>query len=49
MTTMIRDEIGKPGKSKYFVWLFYGLVFVLGIVFIVGVLVGYAPAFNKNG
>lgn len=49
MTTMIRDEIGKPGKSKLFVWLFYGLVFVLGIIFIVGVLLGYAPTFNSNG
>ena len=48
MTTMIRDEIGKPGKSKVFIWLFYGLVFVLGIIFILGVLLGYAPAFDSN-
>lgn len=37
MTTMIRDEIGRPGKSKVFIGLFYGLVFALGIVFILGV------------
>jgi hypothetical protein len=43
MTTMIRDEIGKPGRSKHFVWLFYGLVFILGIIFIVGILLGYVP------
>ena len=49
MTTMIRDEIGKPRKSKYLVWLFYGLVFVLGIVFIAGVLLGYAPTSNSSG
>ena len=49
MTTMIRDAIGKPGKSKYVIWLFYGLVFALGIAFIVGILLGYAPTFNSNG
>ena len=48
MTTMIREAIGKRGKSKYFVWLFYGLVFVLGILFIVGILLGYTPTFNNN-
>jgi hypothetical protein len=49
MTTMIRDEIGKPGKSKCFVWLFYGLIFVLGIGFMLGILFGYSPTFNSNG
>ena len=49
MTTMIRDEIGKPRKSKVFIGLFYGLVFALGIVFILGVLLGYVPTFNNNG
>jgi len=49
MTTMIRDEIGKPGKSKFFLWLFYGLVFVLGVIFVVGILLGYTPPFNNNG
>jgi len=48
MTTMIRDEIGKAEKSKYFVWFFYGLVFVLGILFIVGVLLGYTPTFDNG-
>jgi len=47
MTTMIRDEIGKPERSKYFIWLFYGLIFVLGVGFIVGILLGYAPAFKQ--
>lgn len=49
MTTMIRDEIGKPGKSKFFVWLFYGLIFALGVVFIACILLGYTPTFNNNG
>ena len=49
MTTMIRDEIGKPGKSKLFIGLFYGLVFVLGIVFILGMFFGYVPTFDNNG
>jgi uncharacterized membrane protein YwzB len=49
MSTMIRDSIGKPKRSKYFVWLFYGLVFLLGALFIVGVLLGYAPTFNGDG
>jgi hypothetical protein len=49
MTTMIRDEIGKPGKSKHLVWLFYGLVFALGIIFIVGILFGYVPTVGGNG
>lgn len=49
MTTMIRDEIGKPRKSKFFVCFFYGLIFVLGVIFIAGILLGYAPTFNKNG
>jgi len=49
MTTLIREAIGKRGKSKWLVWFFYGLVFVLGILFIVGILLGYPPALNKNG
>ncbi len=49
LTTMIRDAIGKPGKSKVWIWLFYGLVFALGIAFIVGILLGYVPTFNGTG
>jgi hypothetical protein len=48
MTTMIHEAIGKRGKSRYFIWLFYGLVFALGIIFIIGILLGYTPAFNGN-
>ena len=48
MTTLIRDKIGKPGKSNVFIGLFYGLVFLLGFVFIVGILLGYTPTFNGN-
>jgi len=48
VTTMIRNEIGKEGKSKYFIWLFYGLIFVLGILFIVGILLGYTPTLNND-
>lgn len=47
MSTMIRDSIGRPSRSKYFVWIFYGLVFVLGALFIVGILLGYAPTQAK--
>lgn len=47
MSTMIRNSIGKPGKSKYFIWVFYGLVFLLGTLFIFGVLLGYAPALTS--
>ena len=43
MSTMIRDAIGKPGWSKFFIWIFYGLIFALGALFIYGVLMGYAP------
>jgi len=48
MTTMIRDEIGRPGLSKIFIGIFYGLVFLLGAAFIVGVLLGYTPTFNNG-
>lgn len=48
MTTMIGKAIGKRGKAKYYVWLFYGLVIALGIIFIIGVLLGYRPTFNND-
>lgn len=43
MSTEIREAIGKPHRSKYYVWAFYGLVLVFGIVFIFGILFGYTP------
>lgn len=49
MTTMIHAAIGKRGKSKHAIWAFYGLVFVFGILFIAGVLLGHTPTFNSNG
>jgi hypothetical protein len=49
MSTEIRNAIGRPNLSKVLVWIFYGLVFALGVVFIIGILLGYPPAFNSNG
>ena len=43
MSTMISQAIGKPNKSKYYVWAFYGFVLVFGIVFIISILLGYVP------
>jgi hypothetical protein len=43
MSTEISRAIGKPHASKYYVWAFYGLVLVFGIVFIIGILLGYVP------
>ena len=44
LSTEIRDAIGRPHLSKVFIWIFYGLVFILGIIFIASILLGYAPA-----
>lgn len=44
MSSMIRDEIGKPGKSKYYIFWFYGIIFIMGIVFIGAILFGFAPS-----
>ena len=43
MTTLIREAIGKPGWSKLYVWAFYGIVFVLGVLFLIAVFLGYVP------
>jgi uncharacterized membrane protein len=43
LSTQIRKKVGKPHASKCVVWTFYGLVFAFGIIFIVGVVLGYAP------
>lgn len=49
LSTEIRNAIGRPHLSKVLVWIFYGLVFALGIIFIASILLGYAPTFNSNG
>ena len=49
LSTEIRKAVGRPDRSKVYICIFYGLVFALGIVFIVGILLGYAPTFNSNG
>jgi len=43
MSFLIRDYIGKPGKSKFYIFLFYGLIFILGVVFLFSVFYGYIP------
>lgn len=51
MTTMIGKAISKQeGKSKYFIWLFYGLIIGVGVIFLIAVLFGYPPtsALNKR-
>lgn len=42
LSSMIRDEIGKPTKSKIFVWFFYGLPIGAGGFFLYLVVVGYS-------
>jgi len=49
LTTEISKAIGRPHLSKLFIWIFYGLVFAFGIIFIIGILLGYAPTLNSNG
>lgn len=44
MTTMIRDEIGKAGKSKYFIISFYWIPIAAGIIFLLAVLIGFQPS-----
>lgn len=43
MSTEISKAIGKPHDSKYYVWAFYCFVLAFGIVFIIGILLGYVP------
>jgi hypothetical protein len=43
LSTEIRKAIGRPHLSKIFVLVFYGLVFALGTLFMMGILLGYAP------
>lgn len=49
LSTEISKAIGRPHLSKILVLIFYGFVFALGIVFIVGILVGYPPTLNNKG
>jgi len=49
MSTEIRKAVGKPHRSKYYVWAFYGLVLTFGIVFIIGILFGYHPPTKTTG
>ena len=41
MTSLIRDEIGRPGSSKYIIFSFYGITFLMGILFICLISHGY--------
>lgn len=43
MTTLIRDKIGPPGRSKCYIHIFYGIIFILGIIFLYAVFKGYIP------
>ncbi len=43
MSKKISEAIGKPHLSKYYVWAFYGFVLTFGIIFIIGILLGYVP------
>ena len=43
ITKLISDSIGKPGRSKIFIGIFYGIIFILGIVFVLSVYYGYIP------
>lgn len=49
MSQMVSEAIGKPHWSKYYVWAFYGLVLAFGIVFILGILLGYVPPVKTTG
>ncbi|KPV63226.1 MAG: hypothetical protein AOA66_0948 [Candidatus Bathyarchaeota archaeon BA2] len=47
MTALISKAIGKPGRSKFYVWAFYGIVFVLGCFLLIAVFMGYVPMSNQ--
>jgi hypothetical protein len=49
LSTEIRDAIGKPHRSKYYVWAFYGLFVLFGIAFILSILFGYVPVNGGSG
>jgi hypothetical protein len=41
---LISEAIGPTGASKYFVWVFYGLVYFTGLMYLVCVLIVLDPA-----
>jgi hypothetical protein len=49
MSRKIQKAIGSAHMSKYYIWIFYGLVFVFGIVFIIGIFYGYHPSLLTTG
>jgi hypothetical protein len=42
MTTLIRDAIGKPGASKFYIWTFYLLVGLVGVAYLLLVVFWYS-------
>lgn len=42
MTTLIRDAIGKPGMSKWYIWGFYALVASVGVAYLLLVAIWYS-------
>jgi hypothetical protein len=42
MTTLIRDAIGKPGRSKWYIWAVYLLVGVVGVAYLLFVAFWYS-------
>jgi len=43
MTTKIGEKVGRPGASKFFIFAFYGITFLVGITFLIVILIGYIP------
>lgn len=43
MTTKIGEKIGQPGASKFIILAFYGITFLVGIIFLIVILIGYIP------
>ncbi len=41
LSSSIRDSIGKSGRSKYYVIIFYSVIIFAGLVFLISVLLGY--------
>lgn len=46
MTTLIRDKIGKPDKAKIFIWVFYLINIIFGLMFLISIF--YFPT-TKGG
>jgi len=43
LTTKIGEKIGRPGHSKTVICVFYGITFLVGIIFLIVILRGYVP------